>query len=99
MLGQHDDGEPQSTGRFGGHASQLPGSDDSDLVRAQVASLGDSGAVDTTGTLARRTATMAKHLTIGSLINVGASFSETVAELRRFAEAGLDHAFAVQIFG
>jgi 5,10-methylenetetrahydromethanopterin reductase len=42
---------------------------------------------------------MAKPLRIGSLINVAASFPDTVAELQRFADAGLDHAFAVQIFG
>jgi 5,10-methylenetetrahydromethanopterin reductase len=42
---------------------------------------------------------MAKPLRIGSLIDVGASFPDTVAQLRRFADAGLDHAFAVQIFG
>jgi 5,10-methylenetetrahydromethanopterin reductase len=42
---------------------------------------------------------MAKPLRIGSLIDVGASFPDTVAQLRRFADAGLDHAFAIQIFG
>src|ERR1700722_20124914 len=42
---------------------------------------------------------MAKPLRIGSLIDVDRSLSDTVAELRRFADAGLDHAFAVQIFG
>ena len=43
--------------------------------------------------------TMAKPLRIGSLIDVDRSLPDTVAELRRFADAGLDHAFAVQIFG
>jgi F420-dependent oxidoreductase-like protein len=42
---------------------------------------------------------MAKSLRIGSFINTALSLPDTVAELRRFAEAGLDHAFAVQIFG
>jgi F420-dependent oxidoreductase-like protein len=42
---------------------------------------------------------MAKPLRIGSLIDVDKSLPETVAELQRFADAGLDHAFAVQIFG
>ncbi len=42
---------------------------------------------------------MAKPLRIGSLIDVDRSLADTVAQLRRFAEAGLDHAFAVQIFG
>jgi 5,10-methylenetetrahydromethanopterin reductase len=42
---------------------------------------------------------MAKPLRIGALIAVDKSLPETVAQLRRFAEAGLDHAFAVQIFG
>jgi F420-dependent oxidoreductase-like protein len=42
---------------------------------------------------------MAKPLRIGSLIDVDRSFPETVAELQRFADAGLDHAWAVQIFG
>jgi len=42
---------------------------------------------------------MAKPLRIGSLIDLDRPLSESVAQLRRFAEAGLDHAFAVQIFG
>jgi 5,10-methylenetetrahydromethanopterin reductase len=42
---------------------------------------------------------MAKPLRIGSLIDVDRSLPDTVAELRRLADAGLDHAFAVQIFG
>jgi 5,10-methylenetetrahydromethanopterin reductase len=42
---------------------------------------------------------MAKPLRIGSLIDVDRSLADTVAQLRRFAEAGLDHAFAIQIFG
>jgi 5,10-methylenetetrahydromethanopterin reductase len=42
---------------------------------------------------------MAKSLRIGSLIDVDRSLADTVAQLRRFAEGGLDHAFAVQIFG
>jgi 5,10-methylenetetrahydromethanopterin reductase len=42
---------------------------------------------------------MAKPLRIGSLIDVDKSLPDTVAQLRRFAEAGLDHAFAIQIFG
>jgi F420-dependent oxidoreductase-like protein len=43
--------------------------------------------------------TVAKPLRIGTLIDVGRSFEKTVAELRGFAEAGFDHAFAIQIFG
>src|ERR1700722_9565544 len=42
---------------------------------------------------------MAKSLRIGSLIDVDRSLADTVAQLRQFADAGLDHAFAVQIFG
>jgi F420-dependent oxidoreductase-like protein len=42
---------------------------------------------------------MAKPLRIGSLINVDQSLSDTVAELQHFVELGLDHAWAVQIFG
>jgi F420-dependent oxidoreductase-like protein len=42
---------------------------------------------------------MAKPLRIGSLIDLDRSLPDTVAQLRRFADAGLDHAFAVQIFG
>jgi F420-dependent oxidoreductase-like protein len=42
---------------------------------------------------------MSKALRIGSLIDMSSSFSDTVAELRRLAEAGFDHAFASQIFG
>jgi F420-dependent oxidoreductase-like protein len=41
---------------------------------------------------------MAKPLRIGSIINVNRPVTETVEELRRLAEAGLDHAFASQIF-
>ncbi len=42
---------------------------------------------------------MAKPLRIGTLIDVDRSLSDTVTQLQRFADAGLDHAFAVQIFG
>ncbi|HEX3795736.1 MAG TPA: TIGR03564 family F420-dependent LLM class oxidoreductase [Acidimicrobiales bacterium] len=42
---------------------------------------------------------MAKALRIGSLIDVDKSLPKTVEQLQRFADAGLDHAFAVQIFG
>jgi F420-dependent oxidoreductase-like protein len=41
---------------------------------------------------------MAKTLRIGSLIEVNKPVPETVEGLRRLAEAGLDHAFASQIF-
>ena len=41
---------------------------------------------------------MAKALRIGSLIDVTKSVAETVEGLRTLAEAGLDHAFAAQIF-
>jgi F420-dependent oxidoreductase-like protein len=41
---------------------------------------------------------MAKALRIGSLIDVDKSLPKTVAQLQRFADASLDHAFAVQIF-
>jgi F420-dependent oxidoreductase-like protein len=69
-------------------------------MRAQVASLGVSSGRDTTGTLGEEiTETMAKPLRIGSLIDVDASLPDTVAELQRLADAGLDHAWAVQIFG
>jgi F420-dependent oxidoreductase-like protein len=42
---------------------------------------------------------MAKPLRIGSMINVDRSLPDTVDELRRLAEAGFDHAWALQIFG
>jgi 5,10-methylenetetrahydromethanopterin reductase len=42
---------------------------------------------------------MSKPLRIGSLIDVDQSLPDTVAQLQRLADAGLDHAFAVQIFG
>ena len=42
---------------------------------------------------------MAKPLRIGSLIDIDRPFPDIVAQLRRFADAGFDHAFAVQIFG
>ena len=38
---------------------------------------------------------MAKPLRIGSMIDVDQPFPDVVAELRRYAEAGFDHAFAV----
>jgi F420-dependent oxidoreductase-like protein len=42
---------------------------------------------------------MAKPLRIGSMIEVDKPVSDVVAQLRRYQEAGLDHAFASQIFG
>ena len=42
---------------------------------------------------------MAKPLRIGSMIEVDKPLPDTVALLRRYHEAGLDHAFASQIFG
>jgi F420-dependent oxidoreductase-like protein len=42
---------------------------------------------------------MAKPLRIGSMVETDKSLSDTVALLRRYHEAGLDHAFASQIFG
>ena len=42
---------------------------------------------------------MGKPLRIGTLIDVDRPFPDVVAQLRRFQEAGFDHAFAVQIFG
>jgi 5,10-methylenetetrahydromethanopterin reductase len=42
---------------------------------------------------------MAKPLRIGSMIDVDQSVPDTVAQLKRLAEAGFDHAFAAQIFG
>jgi 5,10-methylenetetrahydromethanopterin reductase len=66
---------------------------------AQVASLGDIGGPDTTGTLGEETQTMATSLPIGSMINVDASLSDTVSQLQRLAEAGFAHAWASQIFG
>jgi len=42
---------------------------------------------------------MAKPLRIGSMIDVDKPLPETVALLERYREAGLDHAFASQIFG
>ena len=42
---------------------------------------------------------MTNSLRIGSLIDVGTSWPDTVAQLQRLAGAGFDHAWAVQIFG
>jgi len=42
---------------------------------------------------------MATALRIGSMIDVDTSLPDTVAQLRRYKEAGLAHAFASQIFG
>jgi 5,10-methylenetetrahydromethanopterin reductase len=42
---------------------------------------------------------MAKPLRIGSMIEVDKPLSDVVALLQRYREAGLDHAFASQIFG
>ncbi len=42
---------------------------------------------------------MAKALRIGGMIDVDQPFPRVVDELRRFAEAGFDHAFASQVFG
>jgi len=42
---------------------------------------------------------MAKPLRIGSMIETDKPLAETVALLRRYHDAGLDHAFASQIFG
>jgi F420-dependent oxidoreductase-like protein len=42
---------------------------------------------------------VAKPLRIGNLIDVSKPFSGVVEELRGLADAGFDHAFAVQIFG
>ncbi len=42
---------------------------------------------------------MAKPLRIGSMLDVDRPMPDIVARLRRFADAGFDHAFATQIFG
>jgi F420-dependent oxidoreductase-like protein len=42
---------------------------------------------------------MATPLRIGSMIDVDKPLPDVVAQLRRYAEAGFDHAFASQIFG
>ena len=42
---------------------------------------------------------MTTPLRIGSMIDVDKPLPDVVAQLRRYAEAGLDHAFASQIFG
>ncbi len=42
---------------------------------------------------------MAKPLRIGGMIDVDQPFSGVVDQLRRYAEAGVDHAFASQVFG
>jgi 5,10-methylenetetrahydromethanopterin reductase len=68
-------------------------------MRLQVASLQAEVVADTTGTLREETAdTVAKPLRIGALIEIDKSLPETVGQLRRYAEAGFDHAFATQIF-
>ncbi len=42
---------------------------------------------------------MPKPLRIGSMLDTGRPLPDTVAQLRRYADAGLDHAFIAQIFG
>ena len=42
---------------------------------------------------------MAKALRIGSMIETDRPITDVVAQVRRFADAGFDHAFASQIFG
>jgi F420-dependent oxidoreductase-like protein len=42
---------------------------------------------------------MAKPLRVGSMIETDTSLADVVAMLERYREAGLDHAFASQIFG
>ena len=42
---------------------------------------------------------MAKALRIGSMMDTDRPLADVVAELKRYREAGLDHAFASQIFG
>ena len=42
---------------------------------------------------------MAKPLRIGGMIDVDQPFAGVVDQLRRYADAGFDHAFASQIFG
>ena len=42
---------------------------------------------------------MARPLRIGSMIEVDRPLPDVVAQLQRYADAGLDHAFASQIFG
>lgn len=77
----------------------MTGSHEPDVVGSQVASLGWSIVAGTTGTLGEETTgSMAKPLRIGSLIDTDRTFPDTVAQLRSYAEAGLDHAFATQIF-
>src|SRR5258708_28967658 len=48
---------------------------------------------------ARSTRDMARPLRIGSMIEVDRPLPDVVAQLQRCADAGLDHAFASQIFG
>src|ERR1700691_5313947 len=48
---------------------------------------------------ARSTRDMAKPLRIGSMIETDKPVADVVALLQRYRDAGLDHAFAVQIFG
>ena len=42
---------------------------------------------------------MAKPLRIGSMIETDKPLGEVIAQLQRCHDAGLDHAFASQIFG
>ncbi len=99
-LGQHRHREAQGARGLGGHARQLSGTDHTDVVGAQVASLGRISVPHISGTLGEEPSeTMAKPLGIGSMINVDHSLPDTVDELRRLAEAGFDHAWALQIFG
>ena len=99
-LGQYRHREAQGASGFGGHARQLSGTDHTDVVGAQVASLSQISVPPMTGTLGEEPrSTMTKPLRIGSLINVDRSLPDTVDELRRLVEAGFDHAWALQIFG
>jgi 5,10-methylenetetrahydromethanopterin reductase len=68
-------------------------------MRGQVDSLSAEVVGDTTGRLREETAdTVTKPLRIGALIEIDKSLPETVASLQRYADAGLAHAFATQIF-
>ena len=102
-FGQHRHGQAQRADRLTRHARQLTSPDEPDRVGAQVARPRagirlDSGA-DTTADYARSTRDMAGPLRIGSMIEVDKPLSDIVAVLRRYRDAGLDHAFASQIFG
>ena len=103
-FGQHRHGEAECAGGFARHARQLARPDEPDVMGAQSARLhaGDSPrqwAGHSGQTTRGSTTDMPRPLRIGSMLDIGRPLPDTVAQLQRYADAGLDHAFVAQIFG